>query len=70
MKTLIIGLLAAVGLVNTTEVRNVKELSMKEVPPMIYPGEYKPISIAYNATWAATHPVKVVAPTKKKAKKK
>ena len=67
IKTLIIGLLAAVGLVNTTDVHNAKELSMPDVPPMIYPGEYVPLKLAYYGP-RLYNPQKV-ATVKKKSKK-
>ena len=69
MKTLIIGLIAATGLVNTTDIHNPKEMNVPEIPPMIYMAEYVPIQIAYNATWHKNNPPKPAVKVHRKKKK-
>jgi len=70
MKTLIIGLLAATGLVNSTDIHNPKEMNVPEIPSMIYLGEYVPIQVAFNATWYKNNPPKPVVKKVHRKKKK
>ena len=67
MKTLIVGLLAAIGLIHTTDHRSLKELGIAEVPPMIYYSEYQPLVIAYTGLRRADE--KKVRTTARKKKK-